>query len=249
MQFATKFANGGLPAIDQTLKEFQQANLALRYCKVPTVAATMGYVLGGGCEIMMHCDRAVAAVESYIGLVEVGVGILPAAGGSKEMALRALNTQDPEKSLQSYFKNIAMAEVAKSAHEAKEMGYLRPDDVIVFHPQEILHVAKSVAESLFQSNYVPLQPPAMKVLGRDALANMLMMIVNLKEGRFASEYDASIASYIADVMTGGRLQTGQIVDEEWFLRKERENFLCLVQQEKTHQRIEHMLETGKPLRN
>jgi 3-hydroxyacyl-CoA dehydrogenase len=249
MQFAEQFLEGGAESLGKSLQKFQHTVLGVRYSKVPVVAATKGYVLGGGCELMMHCHRVVAALESYIGLVEVGVGIIPGGGGSKEMALRASQSLEPEKALQKYFKNIAMAEVAKSALQAKDMGYLRDSDVVLFNPDELLYVAKQQVNALAASNFRPVLAPKIPVLGRNAAATIETFVVNMKAGGYASDYDYTIAKQLAEIMTGGNLDAGSVVDEDWYLRLERKVFLNLVQQEKTQSRVQHMLETGKPLRN
>lgn len=249
MQFAEQFLEGGSASLAKSLQKFQETVLGVRYSKVPVVAATRGYVLGGGCELMMHCHRVVAGLESYIGLVEVGVGIIPGGGGSKEMALRAAQSIEPEKALQKYFKNIAMAEVAKSAMQARDMGYLRESDLIVFNPDELLYIAKQQALALAASDFKPPLAPKIPVLGMDAAATVETFVVNMQAGGYASEYDAYIAKHLAAIMTGGQLHKGSLVDEAWYLRLERKAFLELVQQEKTQSRVQHMLETGKPLRN
>ena len=249
-EFGMAFMLDGPSAIGDILENFQNTMLKLRYAKVPVVAITHGYVFGGGCELMLHCDHTVAAFESYIGLVEVGVGIIPGGGGCKEMALRAYNnTISPEKQMQPYLENIAKAEVAKSALQAKEMGYLRPQDHIVFHPNECLIVAKSVIENLHLSNYLPPIPPQIPAFGPDAAATINMLLVNMEGGHFISSYDREIALAIADVMTGGGLDKGELAPESWYLALERKHFVRLIEQDKTQARIEHMLKTGKPLRN
>jgi 3-hydroxyacyl-CoA dehydrogenase len=221
----------------------------VRYANIPVIAAVRGYVFGGGCELMMHCDKVVAALESYIGLVEVGVGIIPGAGGSKEMTLRASRSQDPEKSLQAYFKNIAMAEVSKSAYQAITLGYLRDSDTIIFNPDELLYVALAEAKLLADSNYRPPLQPQIPVLGRQGRATIDWFLVNMKEGHFASEHDYLISDKLADVMCGGDLNSNTLVTEDWLWHLEREAFISLVETSKTRDRIKYMLEHGKPLRN
>lgn len=248
-QFSDVMIVGGDEVLDQTLDFFQQTLLALRYARVPVIAAIRGYIFGGGCELMMHCDRVVAALESYVGLVEVGVGIIPAAGGCKEMALRAQQSDDPEKVLQNYYRNIAMAEVAKSAYQAQAMGYLRPQDVVIFNPDELLFVAKSQARLLIDSHYRPPLKPVMTVAGEDAYGTLMMMVTNLNQGGYASDHDYQISDRLAQVMTGGSLTGGAEVDEGWYLSLERQHFLNLVKNKKSQARMIHMLKTGKPLRN
>ncbi|MCF6767952.1 3-hydroxyacyl-CoA dehydrogenase/enoyl-CoA hydratase family protein [Thiotrichales bacterium 19S11-10] len=248
-EFGMAFMLDGVEAIEEILKNFQNTVIGMRYAQVPVVAAVQGFVFGGACELMLHCDRVVAAYETYTGLVEVGVGLVPAGAGCKEMALRAQQSIDPEKQMQQYYKNIAMGEVAKSAAFAKEMGYLREEDVIIFQPAELLYVAKIQAKALAQSNYMPKAKPQIKAFGRDAKATIDMMLVNMLRGNFISDYDYYIASNIARIMTGDNVDKGTLVNEDWYLKLEREVFCDLVQQDKTAQRIEHMLTKGKPLRN
>ena len=248
-EFGMAFMLDGTDAVKEIIKNFQTAMLSVRYAMVPVVCAPQGYVFGGGCELMLHCDRTVAALETYIGLVEVGVGLVPAGGGCKEMALRAQSSIDPEKVMQKYYKNIAMAEVAKSAQMAQEMGYLRDEDVIVFHSHELLYVAKEQVKAMKSANYRPPFKPKMKALGRDAQATIQMLLANMKAGHFMSEYDYEISTGIAHIMTGGGVDKGVELSEEWYLNLERETFGKLAENEKTQDRIQHMLTTGKPLRN
>jgi 3-hydroxyacyl-CoA dehydrogenase len=209
--------------------------------------------LGGGCEFVMYCDRTVATLESYIGLVEVGVGLLPAGGGCKEFALRAAQAAqggDLMPHLQKAFKNIAMAEVSKSAEHAKELGFLREADVIVFHPQEILHVAIQQARAMAESGYrPPINPTMIPVAGDTGVATLKMMLVNMKEGGFISDHDYEIGSRIAECLCGGMVDPGSMVNEKWLLDLERKHFVELAKMQKTQDRIENMLKTGKPLRN
>ncbi|MCC7091815.1 MAG: enoyl-CoA hydratase/isomerase family protein, partial [Nitrosomonas sp.] len=209
--------------------------------------------LGGGCEFVMHCDRAVATLESYIGLVETGVGLLPAGGGCKEFAMRAAQNAidgDPFPQLKHYFQTVAMAELAKSAEQAKEFGYLRPADIIVMHRFELLYVAKAQALALAEAGYrPPLHMREISVAGDAGIATIESQLVNLREGGFISEHDFLIGNKVAHVMCGGDLTPGSLVDEDWFLELERAAFMELIATEKTQARIEHTLKTGKPLRN
>ncbi len=242
-----------LAEVDGMIKLFQQTSQALRYSMIPTVAAVDGLALGGGCEFVMHCDRAVATLESYIGLVEVGVGLLPAGGGCKEFALRAAQNAkdgDPFPQLKYYFQTVAMAELAKSAEQAKELGYLRFADTVVMHRFELLHVAKAQAMALAATGYRPsLRAREIPVAGNTGIATIQSQLVNMREGGFISEHDNLIASKVAHVMCGGDLTPGSLVDEDWFLELERAAFMELLATEKTQARIEHTLKTGKPLRN
>ncbi len=254
-EFAETVMTGKLDVLERGVYKFQRASLALRYTMIPTVAAIKGFTFGGGCELSLHCSRIVAAMETYIGLVEVGVGLLPAGGGCKEFALRAaqhsqnFQHNDPLLFMKKYYELIAKGQTSMSALHAKQIGYLRPSDVIVFNENELLYVAKQQAHAMAESNYRPMMRPHINVAGRDGKATFEMMLVNLREGNFISDYDFLIGSKIAHVMCGGDVDRGTIVDGEWLLRLEREAFVELASQEKTQQRIKHTLETGKPLRN
>jgi 3-hydroxyacyl-CoA dehydrogenase len=201
----------------------------------------------------MHSQRAVVALESYIGLVEAGVGLLPAGGGLKEFAERSVawaNGGDAMPQLQRYFKQAAMAEVSKSAENAREMGYLKVSDLVIFHPAELLYVAKEQARAMAESGVRPtLAPAQIPVAGDTGVATLKMLLVNMKEGGFISDHDYEIASRIAEVVCGGEVTPGSIVDEKWLLDLERRNFVELAKMPKTQERIEYMLKNGKPLRN
>lgn len=245
------FAQGDFASIEKVVKLFQDTAMRLRYSQIPVVSAVQSFAFGGGCEFVMHSDRVVAALESYIGLVEVGVGLIPAGGGSKEFALRAADASQGDllAALKDRYMNLAMAKVATSALEAKETGHLRESDVVVFNAYEILHVALGEARTLADAGYRPGVPRTFKVAGRTGAASIKGQLVNMKEGNFISEYDMHIGSEIARVMTGGNVDDGSIVDEQWILDLEREVFIDLLKNEKTLERIENMLSTGKPLRN
>jgi 3-hydroxyacyl-CoA dehydrogenase len=201
----------------------------------------------------MHSQRVVAALESYIGLVEVGVGLLPAGGGLKEFAERAqawAKGGDAFPEISRVFKQAAMAEVSKSAENAREMGYLKPGDLVIFHPAELLYVAKQQARAMADAGVRPALPPAqIPVLGDTGIATLKMMLVNMKEGGFISDHDYEISSRIAEIVCGGEVEPGSMVDEKWLLDLERKHFVALAKTPKTQERIEHMLKTGKPLRN
>jgi len=234
------------------VSNFQATSMSIKYSLVPVVAAVRGLALGGGCEFQMHSARTVAALESYIGLVEAGVGLLPAGGGLKELAVRAarLSPEDPFEVLKKVFETIAMAKVSGSAIEAKQLGLLRPDDVVVFNAYELLYVAKQQAIALAESGYRPPMPGrAIPVAGDVGTATFKASLANLAEGYFASPHDIQIASAIADTLCGGRIERGSTVDEEWLLALERKHFVALAQTEKTQARIAHTMTTGKPLRN
>jgi len=244
---------GKLGQIEAVIVQLQETNQALKYSAIPTVAAVEGMALGGGCEVIMHCDRAVAALESYIGLVEAGVGLLPGGGGCKELALRAaLDAKGGNifPFLQKYFETVATAQVSKSAEHAKQIGYLRSCDQVVMNRFELLHAAKAEVRALAEAGYrPPLKAMNIPAAGRSAIATFKMAMTNMLEGRFISEHDYLIGSKIAHVLCGGNVDAGSLVDEQWFLDLEREAFIELLATEKTQARIEYTLKTGKPLRN
>lgn len=250
---ADQLMAGRLSEVQQLLETFQQTTQALKYSMVPTVAAVDGLALGGGCEFIMHTDRAVATLESYIGLVEAGVGLLPGAGGCKEFAMRAAadaKGADVGPFIQKYFRTVAMAEVARSAEQARELGFLRSADTIVMNRYELLHVAKAQLRALAEAGYrPPLRQSAIPVAGRSAIGTIKAFMVNMLEGGQISEHDYLIGSKVAEVMCGGQVEGGSLVNEQWFLDLERKAFMELIATEKTQARIEHMLKTGKPLRN
>jgi 3-hydroxyacyl-CoA dehydrogenase len=242
--------------LEKGVARFQQMSQTLKYAQVPVVAAVSGMALGGGCEVVMHASRAVAGLESYLGLVEAGVGLIPAGGGCKEFALRASEAAartaggDVFPFLQPVFQTVAMASVSKSALEARELGFLRESDPVVFHAGELLHVARHTARALAEAGWRPRLPPrAIKVAGRNGIASLEMMLVNMKEGGMISAHDYRVAKGAATALCGGDVETGTQVDEDWLLAVERHEFVELLKTEKTQQRIAHMLETGKPLRN
>ena len=253
LNLADALMAGKLTEIEAMVAQFQQTSQDLRYSLIPTVAAVDGLALGGGCEFVMHCDRAVATMESYIGLVEAGVGLLPAGGGCKELALRASRDAkdgDPFPLLKNYFQSVATAQLSKSAEQAKELGYLRAADPVVMNRHELLYVAKAQAIALAEAGYrPPLKARNISVAGSTGIANIKGMLVNMREGNFISDHDYLIGARIAHVMCGGELTPGSVVDEDWFLELERAAFIELLATEKTQARVEHTLKTGKPLRN
>jgi 3-hydroxyacyl-CoA dehydrogenase len=245
---------GNVAGFEAMVANFQATSQRIKYALVPIVAAVRGLALGGGCEFQMHSARVVAHLESYIGLVEAGVGLLPAGGGLKELAVRASRAAgaggDVFAHLKPAFEAIAMAKVSTSALEAKELGLLRADDLVAFNAHELLHIAMQQALGMAESGYRPPLPARrITVAGDVGIATFKMLLVNMLEGRFISEHDFEIASRIATVLCGGEVDRGAIVDEDWLLRLERENFVALAQMPKTQARIAHMLKTGKPLRN
>lgn len=238
--------------IEEVLQKFQAVSMALRYAYVPTVAAVRGMVLGGGCELTMHCTRVVAAAETYLGLVEAGVGLLSAGGGTKEFVRRAaLNAkhEDIDKYIADAFNTIAMAKTSSSAYEALKLGYLQVTDTIVFNPDEILYVAKQQINALSEAGYRPPLSGLFEVAGISGIANRRLMLTNMQEGHFISEHDETVGINIAHVLCGGEIDKGSRVDEAWLLKLERDHFIALTKQTKTQERIMHTLKTGKPLRN
>lgn len=234
---------------------FQQTSMRLRYSSVPVVMATQGYVFGGGCEFAMHTDAVVAAAESYIGLVEVGVGLIPGGGGTKEFALRLSDEISREGDVQiprliDKFKCIATAQVATSAYEAFNYGYLLPQkDAVVHNTARNIAEAKKKVLELADGYVAPIQRKDIYVLGRTGLGALYVAAHSLKLGNYASEHDIKIAQKVAYVLCGGDLTSAQTVSEQYLLDIEREAFLSLCGEQKTLERIQHMLETGKPLRN
>lgn len=232
---------------------FQKTTMRCRYSRIPVVAATQGYVFGGGCEMVMHCDATAASAESYIGLVEVGVGLLPGGGGTKEFAVRTSDSfyegdvQIPQ--LIERFKTIATASVATSAVEAYDLGYLNEKDFVVMYQPEAIYRAKQKVIQL-SGNYVPpVERDDVQVLGRTGLGALYAAAHSLKLGNYASDHDILIAKKIANVLCGGDLSAPQKVSERYLLDIEREAFLSLCGEQKTLERISYMLEKGKPLRN
>ncbi len=246
-------ATGKVAHVVDIVANFQIVSQRLKYSQIPTIAAVDGMALGGGCEFAIHCARMVATLESYIGLVEVGVGLLPAGGGCKEFAHRAADEArggDIFPHLRRYFQQIAMGEVAKSAELAREMGYLKASDRIVMNRFELLHVAKAEAQAMIATAYrPPLQNKQIPVAGRTGIATFKASMINMKEGGFISEHDYDIGCRIAEIMCGGDVEAGSLVDEDWLLELERKHFLELVATDKTRERVEFMLKNGKPLRN
>jgi 3-hydroxyacyl-CoA dehydrogenase len=227
--------------------------MALKYARVPVVAAPFQLTLGGGCEYVLHAAAVTAHAETYMGLVEVGVGLLPAGGGTKEMALRALALAasyqtDPAPFLFKAFENIGMATVSKSAEDLFALGYLRHGDMVSMNRSCQLGDAKRQALAL-AATFRPQIPGEWPAPGRSVAATMKSRLWNLRMGGFISEYDGVIGGLIADVLCGGEVTAGTPLTENYLLELERENFLRLCGEARTRQRIEHMLATGKPLRN
>ncbi|WP_295998065.1 3-hydroxyacyl-CoA dehydrogenase/enoyl-CoA hydratase family protein [Rugamonas sp.] len=246
------FMQGGAKAVDPIISELQNTFMKMKYSNVPVVAAVAGLALGGGCEMALHSSKRVASIESYIGLVEVGVGLIPAGGGLKEAAVRAFKEakgNDILQFLKTGFTNAATANVSKSALEAQAMGYLKEDDVIVFNPYELLHVAKVEARAMFDAGYRPPLKTPVQVTGRYGWGTIKAQLVNMRDGGFISAHDFKLGEMIAEIVSGGDVDQGSMVNEQWFLDMERKAFLELLNHPKTQERIMGMMQTGKPVRN
>ncbi|OON70587.1 3-hydroxyacyl-CoA dehydrogenase/enoyl-CoA hydratase family protein [Hymenobacter sp. CRA2] len=240
--------------LNMMIAQFQQAMMRMRYSSIPVVGAPHGLTLGGGCELNLHCDRVVAAAESYIGLVEFGVGLIPGGGGSKEMTLRTAakyEEGEPEYNLlRNSFMTIAMAKVSTSAHEAFDLGFLRRGDEVVVNSNRVIAQAKAAAIELAEDGYtMPVQKTNIKVHGKGALGMFMTGVHAMKEGRYISDHDLKIANKLAYIMCGGDLSAPTEVSEQYLLDLEREAFLSLCGERKTLERIQSILTTGKPLRN
>jgi 3-hydroxyacyl-CoA dehydrogenase len=241
--------------IEQMVRAFQEANLALKYLDKPVVAAPAGMTLAGGCEICLAADRIDAAAETYMGLVEVGVGLIPAGGGCKELLLRHQESLPEDASLELFplvqrvFQTIGLAKVSGNAGEARQMGFLRPGDRMTMYRDALLHDAKQTVLEMATAGYTPPQPPMLRVLGRSGYGNFLAGLYNMETARHISRYDRHIGGKLAYVLTGGDVPDGSKVSERHLLDLEREAFLSLCGEPKTQERMRHMLERGQPLRN
>lgn len=241
--------------LNAAIKYFQDSCMRLRYSSIPTVVAPHAMTLGGGCEMTLHADRVVAAAESYIGLVEFGVGVIPGGGGSKEMTLRASETYHKDdvelNRLREYFLAIGMAKVSTSAHEAYDLGILKKGkDIVVVNKDRQIAAAKEVAKFMAEQGYTkPIERTDIKVLGKQALGAFLVGTDQMNAGKYISDHDKKIANKLAYVMAGGDLSEASYVSEQYLLDLEREAFLSLCGERKTLERLEHMIKKGKPLRN
>ena len=250
------FMKSGGKGILPEVKKLQDAMLRIRYAQVPVVAAVRGIALGGGCELALYSSRRVAAMESYMGFVEVGVGLLPAGGGltyvarrAAEMASAGSASVDILKFLTDAFTSAATARVGTSAIENRKLGYLLWSDSIVAHKDELLHVAGTQVRAMAESGWRAPARAVFPVAGRNAIATIKAQLVNLRDGGFASAHDFHIASLIADVVCGGDVDAGSLVTEEYLMAMERKHFCALLDHPKTQERIMGMLQTGKPVRN
>jgi len=240
--------------ISMSVRQFQNANMNLRYSGKPVIVATHGMALGGGCEVTMHGDRTRAAAETYLGLVEVGVGLIPAGGGVKELVLRATEGRAPGEDLfariRKVSETIATAKVSSSAVEARELGFLRDTDAITMNRDRLIEDAKQTALAMVREGYLPPHPRTdIPVLGESALAPIKLAVHMMVRAGYISEYDAHVAKKLAYIITGGDLTHQTPVSEQYLLDLEREAFVSLCGERKTQERIQHMLKTGKPLRN
>lgn len=240
--------------LDQMVNGFQQLNMKIKTCKVPVVVATQGYVFGGGCEISMHADAGVYAAESYIGLVEVGVGLIPGGGGTKELALRASDKffegDVMMPTLIDAFQTIATAKVSTSASEAYDFGYLiEGKDFVEMNLQRNIGEAKRKVLELAREYVAPSMREDITVLGRAGLAALYTAINEFRLGKYISEYDGIVARHVANILCGGELTQPTLVSEQYLLDLEREAFLSLLGNQKTLERIQYTLQHNKPLRN
>lgn len=237
------------------MKLFQDTMMKLRYSSIPVIGAPHGYTLGGGCELCLHCDKIVAYSETYIGLVEAGIGLVPGGGGLKEMTLRASNKFRPNdvevNLIQEYFINIGMAKTATSAFEGFDLDYfVKGRDNVIMNKKNQISIAKKTALNMYESGYTkPIKQNNIKVLGKQALGMLFVGVDSMLTGKYISEHDKKIAQKIAHVLCGGELSQATHVTEDYLLELEREAFLSLCTERKTLERIQYMLKNGKPLRN
>jgi 3-hydroxyacyl-CoA dehydrogenase len=255
--FVEKIENSDWTAIDSAINDLQQMVLRLKYSRIPVVAATYGYTLGAGCETMLYCTAVQAAFESYIGLPEANVGLIPAGGGTAAMILRAyqevppgtsLERPDPFPFLRPLWDNLRLAKISTSAEEARNLGYITEDDGVTVHPDRLLYDAKERGLAAAAS-YRPPEPQTIMAMGEDGLARFRWEIHLLRRGQQIMEHDARIADRLAYMLCGGGLVHPAEVSEQYLLDLERETFLSLCGNPETLARIKHTLVTGKPLRN
>jgi 3-hydroxyacyl-CoA dehydrogenase len=254
MMLAVALAEGAYEDIDMTVRAFQRATMAIKFAQVPVVAAPFNMTLGGGCEYALHAAAINAHAETYMGLVEIGVGLLPAGGGSKEMCLRAVALArkydtDVSSFIFKHFQQIGMAKVSMGAAELQEMGYMREGDSITMDMNRLIADAKQKVLAL-AVNYRPKQKAQnVPAPGRSVAASIRSQLWNMKMGGFVTEYEAEMGGVIAGIITGGDVPAGTPISEDYLLQLEREGFLSLCGNKKTAERVQHMLKTGKPLRN
>lgn len=255
MEAMSALQNGEKDRVKAAVKNFQDTAVGLRYQPFPVVVAPFGRTLGGGVEFILHADKVVAHHELYAGLVEVGVGLLPAGGGTKEMLHRTMavllddEQVDPIPNIKEIFKTIGMAKVSESAEKARGFGFLRNSDNIVMNRDLLIAAAKEEARTLADIGYQPPVHPKIKVMGKKGFSSLKLMLYIMREANYITDYDKIVAEKVAWVMSGGELSEPQQVDESYLLELERQAFLELLEDERTQARVEHMLKKGKPLRN
>jgi 3-hydroxyacyl-CoA dehydrogenase len=249
--------------IDLYIRAFQEMTQAIKFCPSPVVVAPFGLALGGGAEVTLHGAARQPHLELYMGLVETGVGLIPAGGGCKEMTLRAIefataaappasrsDSVELHHIMRTIFENIALAKVSTSAFEARDLRLLRPSDAITMNRDRVLHDAKSRAVSLAEAGYRPPLPITdISAPGESVLAALRLGIHMLRQGEYASDHDVTVATHLAEILCGGNITPGTPVSEQYLLDLERQHFLSLCGERKTQERIAHTLKTGKPLRN
>lgn len=255
MEAMGAWQEGAKDQVKEAAKNFQDTAVGLRYQPFPVVVAPFGRTLGGGVEFMLHADKVVAHHELYAGLVEVGVGLLPAGGGTKEMLHRTMekliddDQVDPIPYIKEIFKTIGMAKVSESAQKARTLGFLRDSDRIIMNRDLLIAAAKEEARTLADVGYQPPAEPKIEVMGKKVFSSLKLMLYIMHEAKFITDYDQIVAEKVAWVMSGGELSEPQEVPESYILKLEREAFLELLEDERTQDRIGHMLKKGKPLRN
>jgi 3-hydroxyacyl-CoA dehydrogenase len=253
MEAITAHTSGNIQKVIETVVNFQRTAVALKYAPFPVVVAPFGRTLGGGAEFVLYSDKIVAHHELYIGLVEVGVGLIPAGGGTTELVRRAMqNLPDDADALpfiREVFKTIGMAKVSESAEMARKMGFLQQGDIVVMNRYQQLSVAKSQARAMADAGYQPPHKTPVPVLGDKSLGVMKTMLYVMHESGYATDYDKVVGERVAFVMAGGNLSEPTKVSEDYLLKLEREAIFECLADPRTHARIEYMLKTGKPLRN
>ena len=254
MLLAAAIAEGAFDEVALTVSAFQKATMALKYAKVPVVAAPHGLALGGGCEICLHATAVNPLAETYMGLVEIGVGLLPAGGGTKEMALRAIRLAEQHETdvapfVFKSFTTIATAKVSASADELRALGFLRDGDAVTLGPDRLVHDARQKVLALASNHRPGIPATDLRAPGRSVAASLATQLWNMRMGGFITEYEEKLGRTIAGVITGGDVPAGTAISEQDLLDLEREAFLRLCGERRTLERIQHMLKKGKPLRN
>lgn len=254
-EMVTSIMAGQLSDVGDKISEFQQVSLKIKYAKKPVIAAIHGMVLGGGCEFALQASRIVAHLDTYMGLVEVGVGLIPAGGGLKELVqrnealLKSLGCKDFIPSIQKLLFQVATAQVSKNAYEALQLGYLQPTDIIVAQIDDLAERAKEEVLRMVKVGYRQVLPKLTQVTGNTGMGTMRAILTGMADGGFITQYDAVIAEKIAKVLTGGDVPNGTKITEQELLSLEKEGFEELIQNVKTHERISGMVKTRRPVRN